>query len=85
MATKKDTWDCEDVGQFLHLSTVGQKDLMYEIFWGTLEHDIETAKRLANESKAHAPEIKKALKEFKKAYAQLEKVLLAATKNSEKF
>jgi hypothetical protein len=86
MPTYKNTWDSEHVSSFLDLASK-RKNMLFQLFWGNLEHDSETAKELAasENAKKHEPELREKLKAFKAAYLDLRKVLLKATKDSEKF
>ena len=83
MPTTKDTWDTEHVDSLVSL--LDEDDLMYYLFWGTLEHDSYTAEKLAKQAAKFEPELREKLIVFKKSYLDLRKTLLKATRKSEKF
>ena len=86
MATTKDTFR-SDVTRLLDLCRL--KKPLYRLYWDYLEHDSYTAKQKAKETREFDPRIESELVErleyFRAAYESLEKVLLRATRNSDKF
>lgn len=87
MATQRYTWNTEPVDAFLDMTNWPRTDLgfMKKLFFAQLEHESCTALEMARETEHFAPEIREKLETFKASYLELRKVLLAATKCSEKF
>ena len=77
------TWDIVDIGSYLRVAK--SKKQLYLLFWDILEHDSDTALKLAKEQKQHREELEQKLAIFEAAYLDLRSFLKKITRNSEKF